>query len=114
MLVCQGVDNRAIGTWLLVAECDCYTLGGDLKWKKASRYRTITFDTLCKATIVDSAAAHCNSGVASFSQTTLNLILLCSDCSTSPNEYEFEFDSDTLILKGLVEEGYSGAKYVKE
>lgn len=110
---CQTPDSRLYGNWKLVEECACYTFGGDLKWKKVSKNLIFSFNDQCIIKALGDTDTDCNTGRYSISQNHIDVTWICSNCSTSKNVYEYNFNpkGDTLLFKGFVDEGYIGSKY---
>lgn len=113
--ICLLADSRIVGKWKLIEECQCYTLGGDFTWRKVSKDLTFTFNEKCVISQFGADSSPCDHGKFTVNQDQLNLILTCPDGSMVTNVYSYLFNtnSDTLILKGYVDEGYLGSKFYK-
>lgn len=111
---CTLTDDRFVGTWVLVKECNCYNFGGDFVWRDVPAEYIFSFDDRCGVSTAGTKASQCNKGVYSIENDMLEVNLKCPSGGTINSPYKFEFKSDTLILKGRVDEGYIGSKYVKK
>lgn len=115
MDTCQISDTRVIGTWKLVKKCLCYNYGGDWIWRNFTDTLTFSLNNQCIAIQSGNTDSSCNKGKYSIKNDTIKVVFNCSGGGTSTNVWLYSFDSknDTLLLKGFVDEGYFGFKYIK-
>lgn len=112
---CQISEPRILGTWKLVKECMCYTSGGDFIWKDFAGNFNFSFNDQCIAIQTGDTNSDCTEGKYLTKNDSIKVIFNCPSGTKSTNIWQYSFDSkgDTLLLKGFVDEGYIGTKYIK-
>ncbi len=118
---CQLTDSRFVGKWTLLQECKCYNMGGDFVWKTVFYKHDYTFDDKCVVTLETDDNSPCTQGKYSFDenqttkqpQITISLVCKSGGINSSPYDFLFNLKGDTLILKGYLDEGYVGLKFLK-
>jgi hypothetical protein len=112
---CKNIDDMIIGDWKLVMECKCYNNGGDFIWHPVFDNYSLIFKDDCSVHEVGNSGTNCgNEGKYNTNQDQITITFFCpTGSSTSKYEYLFINDTDTLILKGLIDEGYFGFKYIR-
>ncbi len=109
-------DTRLIGEWKLFQECLCYHHGGDFVWKPVSEGYIWEFNEQCIISETGEGMTTCNSGNYSIKVDKLSVKWICSDTNSTSAEYQFTLSTngDTLTIKGFVDEGYIGQKFIKK
>jgi len=111
---CAILVPAIIGDWKLVAECQCYTLGGDMTWRKVSKVAAINFKDDCTVVRSGETGTKCNKGIYSVTKDQIEAFWTCPDCVVSDSQYNYLFDEDTLVLRIPVDEGFVGSKYYRQ
>lgn len=114
---CEIDNNEIVGTWTLIKECNCYSLGGDFIWKNATIDWTLSFDINCNIIEGGEDFSVCsNQGKFIINEEKLTTIFTCPNGgkTTNPYEYSISSNNDTLTLKGFVDEGYFGYKLLRQ
>lgn len=119
--LCQPSDSRFVGKWTLLQECKCYDMGGDFIWKTIFDKFIYTFDDKCVISIETDDNDACTQGKYSIGenlntkqpQLILKLKCIRGGTTTSPYDYLFNTKGDTLMLKGYVDEGFVGLKFLR-
>lgn len=108
-------DARLVGEWEIFEECLCHFQGGDFVWRPVDEKYLWKFDSTCKITEIGAIQPNCNSGNYSIKNDTLSVRWICSNSSTTSAEYQFSVsqNGDTLTIKGFIDEGYIGQKFIK-
>lgn len=114
---CDVSDHRILGQWKLSKKCQCYNNGGDFIWKNVFDDYTLLFSSNCLVTQEGNTGTSCNpNGKFSIDGHQLETTFYCSNGSTTTNLYDYfiSINSDTLTLKGNIDEGYVGLKYLRQ
>jgi len=110
-------DVNLIGAWKLIEECNCYNLGGDFIWKKIFEESLLSFNEECRVLIEASKSTICSSeGNFNSNDGKLVMVFPCPNGAISTNKYDYILSSknDTLLLKGYVDEGFIGRKFLRK
>src|SRR4051794_19197897 len=57
-----SISSPVIGNWKLIEECNCYTLGGDMAWRKVTKNVSMSFAANCTITGTGDTGTKCNEG----------------------------------------------------
>jgi hypothetical protein len=109
-------DSRLINEWELIQECLCHYQGGDFIWRSVTEKYIWKFNEVCKINEIGESQSNCNSGKYTIKDDMLSIIWVCTNSNTTSAEYLFSIsqNGDTLTIKGLVDEGYIGQKFIKK
>lgn len=109
-------DSRLVHEWEIFQQCLCYHQGGDFLWSNVTMKYNWKFSELCEISETGETNSNCNSGKYSIENDVLSTTWFCSNSKTTTSEYSFSIslNGDTLTLKGQVDEGYIGQRFIKK
>lgn len=109
-------DSRLVHEWEIFQQCQCYYQGGDFLWTYVDQKYSWKFSDQCEIIETGDTDSNCNSGNYLIENDKISIKWLCSNSNTTSSDYSYSIsqNGDTLTVKGQVDEGFIGQKFIKK